>query len=160
VADALAVGGIAVLARSLLRAVEAGDDLDARTDLLRASLLGGLAMQKGLGAIHALSHPLASLGVHHGTANAVLMPHVIRFNREVAPAVADRVATLLHVADPASGTNALARTAGLPTRLSDVGVHARDLAHLASRAADEPSCSTNPRALDVGAARAIYEAAL
>ena len=81
VCTALALEGIRLVGRSLKKAVEKGDDLDARTDMAVASMMGALAFQKGLGAVHSLAHQLSTeADVHHGVANSVMLPHVMRFN--------------------------------------------------------------------------------
>src|SRR5687768_2805497 len=91
-ADGIAAEGMKLIARWLPRAVEGGSDLDARGHMLVAASMGATAFQKGLGGMHALSHPIgALLGTHHGLTNAVLMPYLLAFNR---PAVEERLARL------------------------------------------------------------------
>ena len=89
-ADAIAMDGLTRGWRSLLTAVHDGSDKAARNDMMVCALEGAMAFQKGLGAVHALTHPLGAirqLNLHHGTLNAVLMPAVLRFNR---PAIGDK----------------------------------------------------------------------
>ena len=84
-AEAIALDGAGRIWRNLERAVELGSDLDARSEMMMAALEGGLAFQKGLGAVHSLSHALggfSELKLHHGTLNAILMPAVVRFNAD------------------------------------------------------------------------------
>ena len=82
-ADGIAIEGIRLIIKSLLKAVKNGSDLDARSDLLAAASMGSTAFQKGLGAIHSLSHPLnAKFNLHHGLSNAIFMPYVLTFNKE------------------------------------------------------------------------------
>ena len=70
---------------NLAAAVRNGDDIDARTNMMMASMMGAVAFQKGLGVTHSLAHPLSSVaGLHHGTTNGVLLPHVLEFNREAS----------------------------------------------------------------------------
>src|SRR5262249_23052566 len=76
-ADAIALGGLELVAKHLVRATEKGDDLDARGGMMKAAMMGAVAFQKGLGACHSLAHPLSSeKGMHHGLANALCLPAV------------------------------------------------------------------------------------
>ncbi|MBC8288705.1 MAG: iron-containing alcohol dehydrogenase, partial [Planctomycetes bacterium] len=95
VADAIALDGLARAFDSLRAAVANGSDLHPRTEMMMASLQGGLTFQKGLGMIHSLSHPLGALPdkpLHHGTLNAIFLPHVLRFNADACPEKLDRMA--------------------------------------------------------------------
>ena len=90
--DAIALGGVKLVWQYLPRAVADGNDLEARTQVMAAAIMGATAFQKGLGAVHSLAHPLSTIaGMHHGTSNAVLLPPVMRFNASV---VADRLKDL------------------------------------------------------------------
>ena len=90
--DAIALGGVKLVWQYLPRAVADGNDLEARTQVMAAAIMGATAFQKGLGAVHSLAHPLSTIaGMHHGTSNAVLLPPVMRFNAAV---VADRLKDL------------------------------------------------------------------
>ena len=90
--DAIALGGVKLVWQYLPRAVADGKDLEARTQVMAAAIMGATAFQKGLGAVHSLAHPLSTIaGMHHGTSNAVLLPPVMRFNATV---VADRLKEL------------------------------------------------------------------
>ena len=81
-ADGIAIEGMKLIKKSLLKAVKNGKDLEARSDLLAAASMGSTAFQKGLGAIHSLSHPInAQFNVHHGLSNAIFMPYVLTFNK-------------------------------------------------------------------------------
>jgi alcohol dehydrogenase class IV len=87
--DAIALGGVKLVWQYLPRAVADGNDLEARTQVMAAAIMGATAFQKGLGVVHSLAHPLSTIaGMHHGTSNAVLLPPVMRFNATV---VADRL---------------------------------------------------------------------
>lgn len=95
--DAIALGGVKLVWRYLPRAVANGSDLEARTQVMAAAIMGATAFQKGLGAVHSLAHPLSTIGgMHHGTSNAVLLPPVMRFN---AAAVPDRLKDLAAAMD-------------------------------------------------------------
>jgi 4-hydroxybutyrate dehydrogenase len=98
VCDAIALEGMCRGARALLAAVEDGLDLEARAEMMLAALMGGIAMQKGLGAVRSLAHPLSAVaGVQHGIGSAVMLPHVLRFNREAVASGAGKVAAALCV---------------------------------------------------------------
>jgi 4-hydroxybutyrate dehydrogenase len=84
--DAIALGGVRLVWEYLPRAVADGNDLEARTQVMAAAIMGATAFQKGLGAVHSLAHPLSTIaGMHHGTSNAILLPPVMRFNAAVVP---------------------------------------------------------------------------
>jgi len=155
-ADALALDAVRRVARSLPAAVAEGSDLAARTDMMIAAMEGATAFQKGLGASHALAHALTPIsGVHHGLANAVVLPAVADWNRSAAP---ERLAAIaVALGEPAGGDDealsaraverirALARGVGIPARLREVGVREEDLARIAARAFEDASHRTNPR---------------
>jgi alcohol dehydrogenase class IV len=99
-ADGIAAEGVRLIHGWLVRAVEDGTDLDARGNMLAAAAMGATAFQKGLGATHALSHPIGALrGTHHGLTNAVLMPYVLAFNREAIEERLARLAAYIGLAD-------------------------------------------------------------
>ncbi|MBK7950463.1 MAG: iron-containing alcohol dehydrogenase [Deltaproteobacteria bacterium] len=108
-ADGIALEGMRLIAANLPRAFEHGGDVAARTHLLMAAAMGATAFQKGLGLIHALSHPVGGVtGLHHGTANAIFQPYVMVHNREAIEARMPRLAQALEL-EATGGT----RTAGL-----------------------------------------------
>jgi alcohol dehydrogenase class IV len=155
-ADAVALDAVRRAARSLPVAVRAPGDLHARTDMMVAALEGAMAFQKGLGACHALAHALGPVsGVHHGLANAVVLPAVVAFNRSAAAARlaqaavamgADARAGEAALADEAAGrVRALAAEVGIPARLREVGVREEDLPRIAAKAFEDASHRTNPR---------------
>src|SRR3954451_6080835 len=99
-ADGIALEGMRLIAKWLPRAVEEGTDLEARGNMLAAAAMGATAFQKGLGGMHALSHPIgAGGGTHHGLTNAVLMPYVLAFNRAEAGERLARLAAYIGLAD-------------------------------------------------------------
>lgn len=161
-ADSIALEGIRLVGTWLEKAVADGRDLEARSHMLMASLMGAVAFQKGLGACHSLAHPLSSeAGVHHGTANAILMPHVVRFNAEVVPERVAAIATALGKGPDAAGAiDAMNRAMGLPTRLSEVGVTAEMIPALVAKAMDDGCRHSNPRPAEEAELRMLYEAAL
>lgn len=159
--------GIALEAMRLVRdalpvAVKFPSDLAARSRMQVAASMGSTAFQKGLGAMHALSHPCSSLlDTHHGLTNAVVMPYVLVFNR---PAIETKMAALaryLDLPDPSfSGVLdwilALREEIGIPHTLKDIGVDASFPRRMAPMAAVDPSAATNPIPLDTGALERLY----
>lgn len=164
-ADALALDGLERGYRAITLAVEEGTDLDARRDMMVCSLHGGLAFQKGLGAVHSLSHPLGALDdveLHHGTLNAVFLPHVLRFNAEACPEKFGTVAERIGLDDPAALPDAVSelnRTLGLPESLHEMGVDFDALEPLVPKAVNDHCTPTNPRPLNEDDARSLYVAA-
>ncbi|MDW5377776.1 iron-containing alcohol dehydrogenase [Halomonas sp. HP20-15] len=150
-AEAIALDGLQRATRYIRTAVHHGDDLEARSEMLMAATQGALAFQKGLGAVHSLSHALGGfhdLKLHHGTLNALLMPHVLRFNQDHC---GDKFERLRHAMGLAPATDLaeafieLNRDLGLPMRLSDMGVTQERLAPVAQWALEDHSTATNPR---------------
>ncbi|WP_028601452.1 iron-containing alcohol dehydrogenase [Ottowia thiooxydans] len=164
VAEAIALHG-AQLAYSNIEAVTLGDttNIEARHNMMTAALMGGLAFQKGLGAVHALAHQLGALKeplLHHGTLNAVLLPAVLRYNREYIASRSQALARALGLPegqDLAEAVEQLNVRLGLPLRLSEMGVPADCLAAMAEAAPGDPSTRTNPRPVDVAGYRSILE---
>ncbi|HXQ81954.1 MAG TPA: iron-containing alcohol dehydrogenase [Opitutaceae bacterium] len=164
-ADAIALDGLARGAAHIEQACADGGDRGARWEMMMASLEGGLAFQKGLGAVHAMSHPLGALRgvtVHHGTANAILLPAVLRFN---APSAGSKYARMrLSLGLPAGSDVALfferlAGRIGLPSSLRAIGVAREELPALAEAAAMDFSARTNPRPADADAYLRLYQEA-
>lgn len=150
-ADAIALDGARRVWRNLERAYADGSDMDARSEMMMAALEGGLTFQKGLGAVHALSHALgalADLQLHHGTLNALLMPGVLRFNAAQAGDKLARLRTALDLppdADLAAGLDALNGRLGLPSGLRSLGVTSAMLPRVVDQAGADHSHATNPR---------------
>lgn len=160
-AEAIALDAVARGWAHVGRAVADGGDREARWQMMMAALEGAMAFQKGLGAVHALSHPLGALAepvLHHGTLNAVLLPAVLRYN---APAVGDKTARLAAAmglpsgGDPAEAVESMTARLGLPTTLSAMGVPAPCLDAVAEAAMTDHCTATNPRPVDAAAYRAM-----
>jgi len=169
-ADALAIDGIARVARSLAIAVRNGSDLVARSEMMVAAMEGAMAFQKGLGACHALAHALTPISrIHHGLANAIALPTVMEFNRGACTARLARAAIAMGD-NPLARPEVLAENAvervrelnaeiGIPGRLRDAGVKETDLPRVASRAFEDASHRTNPRVCTEGDLLAMLQAA-
>lgn len=166
VADAIALDGLARAAGSVEIAVADGQNRQARWEMMMAALQGGLSFQKGLGAVHALSHPLGALrhlSLHHGTLNAILLPHVLEAN---APACGEKYARMRRQlemepdTDLADACRDLNRRLELPESLGEIGVGEADLDAIAEAAVLDHCAATNPVALSVADYRRILDAAL
>ena len=150
-AEAIALDGLARAAAWIERAVANGADRSAREEMMMAALEGGLTFQKGLGAVHALSHPLGGLkepSLHHGTLNAVLLPAVLRFNEPHAEEKYDVLRRVLNLPEDASLPDyfaALTARLGLPASLRQMGVPEACLPDIARNATLDHSAATNPR---------------
>lgn len=166
IAEGVALEGIRLIKEWLPVAVRDGRNVEARSHMMAASSMGATAFQKGLGAMHALSHPCgALLDTHHGLTIAIVMPYVLAYNR---PAIAGRLAALARYLDLPSPSfdavldwvMALRAEIGIPERLSDIGVEPAHVGKLAAMAALDPSGDGNPRPLDPGILAALYQDAI
>jgi 4-hydroxybutyrate dehydrogenase len=162
-ADAIALGGLELCAHSLARAVEHGDDLEARGDMMKAAMMGAVAFQKGLGVCHSLAHPLSSeKGLHHGLANALCLPAVVDFNEPVAGARLDRVRRILDATAGSCGDalRSLRTRLGLPQGLRAERVGDSDIPRLADKAMEDACHRGNPRPVTRDDLVALYRASL
>ncbi|MBM3561453.1 MAG: iron-containing alcohol dehydrogenase, partial [Alphaproteobacteria bacterium] len=160
--DGVALEGMRLVREHLPDAVADGSDIVARSQMLAAAHMGATAFQKGLGAIHAMSHPVgARFDTHHGLTNAVVMPYVLAFNRA---AIDDKMMRLARYLDlPGTGTAAvidwtlgLRERFGEPHTLAALGVTADSLDWLAEEAAVDPCAGGNPVPLDPAALRSLF----
>ena len=162
-ADGIAIEGMKLIKKSLLKAVHNGNDLDARSDLLAAASMGSTAFQKGLGAIHSLSHPLnAKFNIHHGLSNAIFMPYVLTFNRE---AIEERIISICDYLNLSKSFNSflewildLRKELEIPHKLSDViDINKLDIDELSEMALNDPSTASNPKTLTISDMKIIYK---
>lgn len=156
----IALEGMRLVKTYLPRAYADGSDIEARTQMMAAAAMGAVAFQKGLGAIHSLSHPVGAVyHTHHGTTNAVVMPPVLRFNR---PAIEDKIAAAAAYLGIAGGFDGfydfvlgLRSDLGIPDKLGALGVGTDRIDELAEAAVADPSTGGNPVELTVDAARKL-----
>ncbi len=160
----IALEGMRLVKEYLPRAYADGTDIEARAHMMSAAMMGATAFQKGLGAIHAMSHPIGAVfNTHHGTTNAVCMPEVLKFN---ASAIADRfdeAAAYLGIAGGFDGFRAyvdeLNDSLEIPDKLSKLGVTEGSIPELVKGAIIDPSCGGNPITLNEGNLTALFKAA-
>jgi len=161
ICDAIALAGVRLAMGSLERAVRNPQDLEARTDMAMAAMMGAIAFQKGLGLCHSLAHPLSTVaGVHHGLANGIMLWRVLDFNR---PALGDRLGELARAMgadDAVTAVRRLAAAIGIPEELSATGVTAQMLPELCAQAFDDACHKSNPRPVTPDDIRDLYEQAL
>ena len=161
-ADGIAQEGIRRIVQYLPRAVADGDDLKARTQLLVASTMGATAFQKGLGAMHALAHPLgARYNAHHGLLNAILMPYVLQANRSAIAGKLTDLARALDIANPSfdaffERVMVLRGQIEIPERLLDIGIDATESVLIGELAVLDPPAATNPVTFSAGQYSALF----
>ncbi len=161
-AEGIAVEGMRRVRDYLPRAFRNGGDLEARMNMLVASSMGATAFQRGLGAMHALAHPLGALyDAHHGTLNAILMPYVLRANERAIGEPMVRLARYLDLRQP--GTAAvidwvleLRERLSIPHTLAEIDIDTRQADRIGQMAVADPSSGTNPIAFDAGQYREIF----
>jgi len=148
-AAGVALEGMRLIKGNLARAVKKGTDLDARGHMLMASAMGATAFQRGLGAIHALSHPFGGLyDAHHGTLNGIIMPYVVKANRRKIEKDIERAAAYIGIRGGFNGflkwILALRKEIGIPHTLADIGIDTKRLDEVAAMAIKDPSAGGNP----------------
>ena len=162
-ADGIALEGMSLIKKSLIKAFMDGKDLEARTDMLAAASMGSTAFQKGLGAIHSLSHPVnAKFNLHHGLSNAIFMPYVLTFNKDAIKDKIERACDYLNIDKNFNSflnwVIELRKTLNIPNKLSDViDVDKIDLDELSKMALKDPSTSGNPKKLSLQDIKKLYE---
>jgi len=162
-ADGIAIEGMKLIKKSLIKAVNDGKDLEARADLLAAASMGSTAFQKGLGAIHSLSHPInAQFNVHHGLSNAIFMPYVLTFNKTL---IEDRIISICDYLNLEKSFQSflnwvldLRKELNIPHKLSEIiDVKKINLDQLSKMALEDPSTATNPKKMTIDDMKILYE---
>ena len=162
-ADGIAIEGIKLIKTSLITAFKDGKNIEARQNLLAASSMGSTAFQKGLGAIHSLSHPInAQFNVHHGLSNAIFMPYVLTFNKAL---VEDRIISICDNLNLEKKFESflnwildLRKQLNIPHKLSEVlEVKKINLEKLSKMALEDPSTATNPKKMTIDDMKILYE---
>lgn len=170
--DAIAIKGVEIANLYLRKAVREGHNLEARSQMMVAAIMGAVAFQKGLGTVHSLAHPLSTVaGMHHGLTNAILLPHVMRFNLPVARDRLVDLAEALGVDTRSLTPDEAAHAAidrieklnadiGIPPRLRDAGVHEDMIPVMVPKAMEDGCHRLNPRPTTPQDMDALYRAAL
>ena len=150
----IALEGMRLVKENLPKVVTGGNDIDSRSHMMSAALMGAVAFQKGLGAIHALSHPIGALfNTHHGMTNAVLIPYILKFNRKK---IESRIADAANYLGITGGFDefyefilAMRESLGVPNKLQELGVTPESIEQLARLAIDDPTATGNPVKLTI-----------
>ena len=165
-AEGIAVEGTRLVKDWLPAAVKDGGNLEARAHMLSAAAMGATAFQKGLGAIHALSHPIGALyDTHHGLTNAVVMPYVLAYNRSAIEDKMTRLAAFIGLPNPsfqavADWVMALRRDFGIPETLKGLGVGDDRIDELSEMAAVDPTAGGNPIPVGVPELKTMFAASI
>ena len=162
-ADGISIEGMKLIKKSLLTAFKNGKNLEARTDLMAAASMGSTAFQKGLGAIHSLSHPINSqFNIHHGLSNAIFMPYVLTFNKSE---IENKIVSICDYLNIEKNFDSflkwildLRKELNIPHKLSDVVEPKKiNLEMLSKMALDDPSTSSNPKKMAIDDMKILYE---
>ncbi|OWV76848.1 alcohol dehydrogenase [Rhizobium sp. R339] len=157
----IALEGMRLVKEFLPRAYREGTDLEARANMMSAAAMGAVAFQKGLGAIHALSHPIGAVyNTHHGMTNAVVMPAVLRFNRAAIEEKIGRAAAYLGISGGFDGfydyVLKLRSDLGVPETLTAMGIAPDRIDELSAMAIEDPSAGGNPVAMTLENTKALF----
>ncbi|CAN7334371.1 iron-containing alcohol dehydrogenase [Rhizobium rhizogenes] len=157
----IALEGMRLVKEFLPRAYKEGTDLEARANMMSAAAMGAVAFQKGLGAIHALSHPIGAVyNTHHGMTNAVVMPAVLRFNRKLIEDKIARAAAYLGISGGFDGfyeyVLQLRAELGVPESLSAMGITPDRIDELSAMAIEDPSAGGNPVPMTLENTKALF----
>lgn len=165
-ADGIALEGIRLVDSALIRATRQGSDIGARAEMMASALMGATAFQKGLGAIHSLSHPVgAHYDSHHGLTNAVFMPYVLIANRSAIEGRLERLAAYMGLSEPnfdgfLNWVLGLRTALNIPHTSDALGMREEDISPFAAEAAADPTASTNPVSATAEWLEPIYRKAL
>ena len=159
--DGIALEGVRIAARALPVAVKEPGNLQARGDMLMASMMGAIAFQKDLGAVHSCAHALSTVAdLHHGLANGVMIDHVMRFNRSASEAKMAELARVAGVPDLIAWLTSLKAELGIPAKLSPLGVKRDQIPRLVEVALADICHQTNPRPCSKQDFEQLFETAL
>jgi alcohol dehydrogenase class IV len=159
--DGIALEGVRIAARALPLACREPKNLQARGDMLMASMMGAIAFQKDLGAVHSCAHALSTVAdLHHGLANALMIDHVMRFNRPAAEEKMKELARVAGVPDLVDWLGKLKTELGIPANLNSLGVKAEQLPRLVEIALADICHQTNPRRCSKRDFEQLFAAAL
>jgi 4-hydroxybutyrate dehydrogenase len=159
VAESLALDGLRRGVHAISHVLGEAVSMEWREKMMWCSLLGGMAFQKGLGAVHSLSHPLGRLSdkqLHHGTLNGLFLPAVLEYNATSCPDQMRLIASTVGAEDPVAFFSDLLDKLDMPRRLSEMGVTQEDLVSSAPLAASDHCTATNPRHLTEQDALELY----
>ncbi|WP_299845641.1 iron-containing alcohol dehydrogenase [uncultured Roseovarius sp.] len=161
----IALEGMRLVIDNLPRAYADGTDIEARANMMSAAAMGATAFQKGLGAIHALSHPIGAVyNTHHGTTNAVCMPAVLEMNAPVIKDRFDLAAPYLGITGGFDGfrefVQAFNDSLGIPRKLREMGVGDDRIDELSAMALEDPSCGGNPVELTLDNLKGLFRAVI
>lgn len=161
----IALEGMRLVNENLPKAYDDGTDIEARAHMMSAAMMGAVAFQKGLGAIHALSHPVGAVyGTHHGTTNAVVMPACLAFNRSAIEERLAQAAAYLGISGGYEGfvgrVMELRQMLAIPSGLAALGVEESRLDELTAMAIEDPSVGGNPVEMTLENTRALFDAAM
>lgn len=160
ICDAIALTGAKLVWDNLPRVMENPHDLEARSNMMMAAIMGAVAFQKGLGAVHSLAHPLSTeCGMHHGTTNAILLPVVLEYNSSAVPDRIQHLAALFGGGDVATRVRELNQKVAIKPRLRDWGVAESMLPALADKAVQDGCHQLNPRPCTQGDLLNLYRQA-
>jgi len=163
-ADGIALEGIRLIKEWLLKAVEDGSNIEARMNMLTAASMGSTAFQKGLGAIHSLSHPVNGVNnIHHGLSNAIFMPYVLTFNKDAIENKIIKICEYINLDNKSFDSFIqwiidLRKKLNIPHKLSEV-ISEKDLEidKLSKLALEDPSTGGNPKKLTLNDMKIMYE---
>lgn len=161
--DGIALEGLRLISRHLRDCCERPGDIEARLGMLNAALMGAVAFQKGLGAVHSCAHALSTVAdLHHGLANAVMLPYVMRFNQDACESGFIRLAEAAQAKDGnfIGWIESLRAATGIPNSLAALGVKREQLDALCATAAADVCTALNPKKADEADFRRLFEEAL
>ncbi|MCL9684692.1 iron-containing alcohol dehydrogenase [Legionella maioricensis] len=164
-AESIALEGVRLIKENLIRAYQDGTDLEARTNMLVASAMGATAFQRGLGAMHALAHPLGALyDAHHGRLNAILMPYVLMSNRAAIEEKINRLANYLSLDNGFNGfldwILQIRLELEIEHSLADIGIDDAQIDRVARMATEDAAALSNPIIFTQGEYKHILKTAL